>query len=118
MSMRMSAVFVLSAVLFAGACDAGEAGDAPPSAPANLTVEPLSGGAHLQWGDSDTETEYMVMRMEDGVDTEMQVISTLPFDTVQYHDAPLTSGSTYMYMVMAMNNAGETESDEVEFTAP
>ena len=60
----------------------------------------------------------MVMRMVDGVDTEYEIISTVPFDTEQYHDAPLTSGTTYMYMVMAMNDAGESDSNEVTFDAP
>jgi len=42
----------------------------------------------------------------------------LPFNTQQYHDAPLTSGMTYVYMVMAMNDAGESDSNEVTFAAP
>jgi hypothetical protein len=60
----------------------------------------------------------MVMRMEDGVDTDYQVLETLEFDTTLFHDAPLASGSTYMYMIMAMNDDGESESNEVTFDAP
>jgi len=45
-------------------------------------------------------------------------MATLEFDTTQYHDAPLTSGATYRYMIMAMNDAGESESNEVTFNAP
>ena len=60
----------------------------------------------------------MVMRMKDGTDSEYQHVTTLPFNAAQYHDAPLTSGGTYMYMIVAMNGDGEAESNEVTFTAP
>lgn len=93
--------------------------DSAPTAPSGLTAAAVSGGAHLTWTDnSDNETEFMVMRMQDSVDTEMQIIATVPFDTSQYHNAPLTSGQTYVFMVMAMNHAGESESNEVMFSAP
>ena len=95
----------------------GDDAASPPAAPTGLAAAPLSGGAHLTWTDNaDNETEYMVMRKQGAA--EFAVVTTLPFDTEQYHDAPLTSGMTYMYMVMAMNDAGEVESNEVTFTAP
>jgi hypothetical protein len=83
-----------------------------------LSAEPLGGGAHLTWVDaSDNETEFMIMRMnaEGG---EYETLATVPFDTTQYHDAPLSAGTTYMYVVTAMNDAGMSESEEVEFAAP
>lgn len=111
---------VTFATLALVACGGGDdASGGAPAAPSGLAASPLSGGAHLTWMDNaDNETEYMVMRMEDGVDTDYEVVATLPFDTEQYHDAPLTSGSTYMYMVMAMNDDGESESNEVTLDAP
>jgi len=114
-------VLATLATLGLAACGGGHdgGGDGAPAAPSGLTAEPLTGGAHLTWRDnSDNETEFMVMRMEDGVDTDYEVMATLEFDTTQYHDAPLTSGATYRYMIMAMNDAGESESNEVTFNAP
>ncbi len=106
------------ATLALAACGAGH-GTGGPAAPTGLTAEPRTGGAHLTWTDNaDNETEFMVMRMKNGVDTDYAVTATVPFDTEQYHDAPLTSGGTYMYMIMAMNDDGESESDEVAFNAP
>ena len=111
---------LILSVLLLAACGSGDdVSGSPPAAPSRLTAEPLAGGAHLTWTDNaDNETEYMVMRMVDGVDTEYRVVATLPFDAGQYHDAPLTSRITYMYMVMAMNDDGQTASNEVTFAAP
>lgn len=60
----------------------------------------------------------MVMRMQVGVDAELLVLESVPFDTTQFHDAPLTSGQTYMYAVMAMNHSGESMSETITFAAP
>lgn len=110
-------------VVCVGGCDSDdaddEAGEQPPDAPQMLAAEELSGGAHLTWVDaSDDETEFMIMRMDVAAGGEYETITTVPFDTTQYHDAPLMAGVTYMYMVMAMNDAGTSESNEVEFTLP
>lgn len=112
------------ALLGLGACggddadDDGGGGDGVPAAPSGLAVEELEGGAHVTWTDnSDNETQFMLMRKDPGGDYE--IIASPPFDTTQYHDAVLTAATTYTYMVMAMNDAGESEgSNEVEFTAP
>ena len=115
---RLSTLLLLAMTSLTVAACSGEDGGAP-AAPTGLAAAPLSGGAHLTWSDNaSNETEYMVMRMREGVDTEYAIITTLPFDTEQYHDAPLMSGSTYMYMVMAMNDEGESGSNEVTFNAP
>jgi len=91
----------------------------PPAAPTELTATPLSGGAHLTWKDnSNDEEHFMVMRMEQNVDADYETVTTLPFDTTQHHDGPLTTGSTYMYKVVAMNAAGETDSNLVTVTLP
>jgi len=105
---------------FAGCMsDSEHGGGAGPAAPSALTASALSGGAHLTWSDnSDDETEFMVMRMEDGVDADYVVIATVPFDSTSYHDAPLTAGASYMFQVMAMNDDGESESNAITFDAP
>jgi len=102
-----------------GGDDGGGAQEGPPAPPEMLTAEALDDGAHLTWVDaSDNETEFMVMRMDVTGGGEYETVATVPFDTTQYHVAPLVSGNTYMFMVMAMNDAGTSDSDEVEFTMP
>ena len=118
---RSRIFFTALASLALVACGGGDhgGGDGAPAAPTGLTAEPSAGGAHLTWTDnSDNETEFMVMRMEDGVDADYEVVATVEFNATQYHDAPLTSGSTYMYQIMAMNDDGESLSNEVTFNAP
>ncbi len=102
----------------AGCMDHADA-DAPPEPASELTAEPLSGGAHLTWVDnSDNEDHFMVMRMEDGVDADYTLVVTVPFDSLTHHDGNITAGATYTYKIVAMNSAGESESDEVTFVAP
>lgn len=105
----------ISIIVLVAACGGG---GSAPAAPSNLTAEPLGGGAHLTWQDnSDDETEFMIMRKLQA-DPDFETIATVGADETQYHDAPLTSGETYVYVVMAMNDAGASESGEIEFTAP
>lgn len=113
---------ILGVLLFGLACNDGgadedaSAGD-PPAAPTDLVVEPLGGGAHLTWEDnSDNEDEFMIMRKNGTGD--FQEIASVTFDTVQYHDEPLTSGTSYTYMIMAVNADGQSSSNEVVFDAP
>lgn len=91
-----------------------------PAAPSELKVEPLGGGAHLTWKDNSTnETQFMIERKTGtGAFTS---VGTVPFDTTQFHDAPVTSGTTYVYRVMAMGSGGHlagSTSNEVTFNAP
>lgn len=116
---------LLAATSFAAACsDSGSGTDpVPPAAPTALTAEVLTGGAHLTWKDNSTdETQFMVMRMEvggAGGAGAYAAVATPTFNTTQYHDAPLTAGKTYMFMVMAMNDAGESDpSNEVMIAMP
>ena len=117
LGMKPSPYLAVAFALVLAACGGDDA--SAPVAPSALSAAPLTGGAHLTWSDnSDNETEFMVMRMQAGVDAELEVLTTVPFDTEQYHDAPLTSGVSYTYMIMAMNDAGESTSNEVTFNAP
>jgi hypothetical protein len=117
------ASFVVVAALV-GACgdDMDMDGSSLPKKPTDLKLEPLSGGAHLTWKDnSNDESAFMVERAAGAA--KFETLATLPFDTVQYHDAAITSGTTYKYRVMAMPKEGghsdKTEySNEVEFAAP
>lgn len=117
---RAFAIPVLAATFALAAC-ASDATDpvAAPAAPTMLSAAALGGGAHLTWTDnSDNETEFMIMRMEVGTDADYKTLASVPFNSTQYHDAPLTPGKSYMYMVMAMNDGGETNSNEITFAAP
>lgn len=92
------------------ACGMDHGGDGTPAAPTNLAGSVLSGGAHLTWKDnSDDETQFMIMRMEVGGSGSYASIAMPTFNTTSYHDAPLTSGKTYMYMLHAINDAGTSE---------
>ena len=53
-----------------------------------------------------------------GVDTTYQQVAMVDFDMSQYHDAGLTAGASYMYMITAMNQAGTASSNEITFVAP
>jgi len=89
-----------------------------PAAPSELVVKPLGGGAHLTWSDnSDNEAHFMVMRMRHPDEMEWREIATVAPDLIQYHDT-VTSGTTYMYKVTAMNGAGAADSNEITFVAP
>ena len=89
--------------------------DAAPSAPTNLAVSSVAGGAHLTWMDtSDTEDHFMIMRKEES-GTAFDDVDMVPFNTVSYHDGSVTAGMTYVYKVVAMNAKGEASSNEVTF---
>ena len=91
----------------------------PPAAPSTLAVGLLGGGAHLTWLDnSSDEDEFVVMRQLTGSDPAMRELARVPFDTVTYHDEPITSGATYIYMVIATNAAGDAASNQATFVAP
>jgi hypothetical protein len=109
-------VATLAMVLFGAGCGS-EHGDAAvaPAAPTNLAVSNLSGGGHLTWADnSDNEDHFMIMRKaQDGTYDDIDILT---FNSTSYHDASVIAGTTYVYMVMAMNSKGEASSNEVTFT--
>lgn len=75
--------------------------DMMPKAPSDLAVMELGGGAHLTWKDNATNEEQFMLERKAGAGA-FSVIATLPFNTVQFHDAPLMPSVTYAYRVMAM----------------
>jgi len=104
-------------LVFAVACASDD--PSPPVAPTALSVSLLGAGAHLTWQDnSNNEDEFVVMRQQMGSDAAMVELARVPFDTVTYHDEPITSGATYLYMVTATNAAGDTSSNQATFVAP
>ena len=113
----MSVVSFAGLLLAACADDGGHGGGGAgaPAAPSGLAVAKLGSGAHLTWTDaSDNEDHFMIMRKTQGGTYED--VAMVPFNTSQYHDEPVTAGTTYVYMIMAMNANGESSSNEVTFT--
>jgi hypothetical protein len=109
-----ASILVTGLLLSACGSEHGDA-DAPPVAPTNLAVAPLSGGGHLTWTDNaDNEEHFMIMRKTQG--GTYDDIDMVTFNTTSYHDASVTAGTTYVYQVMAMNGKGEAASNEVTFT--
>ena len=108
---------MLAIALSLAACATDDA--AGPVAPSNLSVAPLGAGAHITWRDnSKDENEFIIMRQQMGTDTAMKELARVPFNGTAYHDEPITAGATYMYMVVATNESGESESDHATFVAP
>ena len=112
----------LAIALASGGCgsddDGGHGGGNGPAAPTNLRATNVSGGAHLTWEDNSTDEEEFVVMRKASTETTYTTVATLPFNSVQYHDAALTAGTTYAYHVMATNADGESASNEITFTAP
>lgn len=114
---RILGLLVLS--LLSTACDVGEVPTLPP-APTQLTATPAAGGLHLTWKDnSEDEMHFMVMRMmHDHGDSKMEAIASVEENVTEYHDTSVESGMTYMYEVAAMNDTGESDSNQIEIAAP
>ncbi len=82
-----------------------------PKAPSDLNAtEITSDSVTLKWSDnSDDETGFKILR--DG-----EVIATLDENTTEYTDENLSSNTTYTYIVVAINEGGESESDPISVT--
>lgn len=79
----------------------------PPAAPKNLAVVPGGGGRmNLIW-DANTEADlagYIVLRGEAPGDT-LQPLTPAPIKEARYTDETATPGVTYVYAVVAVDNA-------------
>ena len=108
--------YVVSAAYSAGPNAGGESADsseasatpqglARPSAPAVLTATPGNGQVALSWSASSGATSYNVKRA---------TVSGGPYTTIaspsstSYTNSGLTNGTTYYYVVSAVNSAGES----------
>jgi fibronectin type 3 domain-containing protein len=101
---RLSGLFLLAAISLGCGSGAGS----PLGAPSNLAAAPLTSAAHLTWSDnSSAETMFMIERKDPG--GQFVNAYTVTFDITQYHDAKVTTGSTYSYRVRAMSDSGASE---------
>jgi hypothetical protein len=89
-----------------------------PTAPANLTAQPVSGGrVDLEWTQSTDNVGVTGYRIYRGGD----VVGTVPADGLSYHDASdVRPGTSYTYTVTAVDAAGNQSgrSDSVTVTTP
>jgi hypothetical protein len=113
----------LALIASIAACDVGQVEPAP-TPPTELSATAVGGAVHLTWKDNSIdEMHFMVMRMVHDPDAhggaaEMTALATLAENATEYHDAAIESGMTYMYQVAAMNDVGESDSNEIELVAP
>jgi predicted phage tail protein len=90
----------------------------PPTAPTDLTAEILAGGVHTTWKDAADDEDNFVLERKVSGEAEFATVAELPFDSVTYHDIDVTSGTTYVYRVKAVNAAGEAPSNEAMIQVP
>lgn len=70
------------------------------------------------WKDNSTdEAEFVIMRQRMGTDATMTELARVPFNGTSFHDEPVTAGTTYIYMIVATNENGESQSNRVTFVA-
>ncbi len=83
-----------------GAMDPGAEG------PTNLTAGPMGGGVHLTWKDNSTGEDEFEIERKIGAAPGFARLAAVPFDTVSYHDADVSSGTSYTYRVRAKVGSG------------
>jgi len=77
----------------------------PPAAPTNLVATAGNAQASLSWSASSGATNYRLKRSTTNGGPYTQIAT--PTGT-SYLDTPLTNGTTYYYVVSAVNSAGES----------
>jgi fibronectin type 3 domain-containing protein len=108
--------YVVSAAYSAGPNAGGESADsieasatpqglAPPSAPVLLSATPGNGQVALSWSASSGATSYNVKRATVSGGPYTTIATT---STTSYTNSGLTNGTTYYYVVSAVNTGGES----------
>jgi len=88
---------------------------APPLAPTGLSAVMRVGQVDLSWTASSNAVSYKVKRAT--VSGGSYTLIGTPAGT-SFSDMTVTNGSTYYYVVSAVNSGGETDSAEVEAALP
>ena len=78
---------------------------APPPAPTNLTATPGDTQVSLTWSASSGATSYNVKRSGTSGGPYAQIAAPI---STSYTDTALTNGTTYYYVVSAINSTGES----------
>jgi hypothetical protein len=84
----------------------------PPAAPSGLSATDSSTQISLAWTDqSSNETSFRIERSVDG--GAYTVLASVVANTSSFVDAAVTTGSTYSYVVFAVNPAGDSAASNV-----
>lgn len=108
--------FRVVAVNAIGSVNSGESSARPGVAgPFTLSLIPEDGQMYLTWTASANATSYTLVRgsSSGSYPTTLSTSATSP-----YTDLGLTNGTTYYYMVMAVNTSGATNADAEKFATP
>ena len=91
----------------------------PPTAPANLTATGGNARVSLSWDEAAGAAEYRVYRATTADGTFTRIASGVTIMDPNHTDTGLTGGTTYWYLVRAVNSNGEsTDSNIVNITVP
>lgn len=98
----------------------GTGGDVagPPAAPGGPTLMLMGSGIHVTWVDNADDEDSFVIERKDDTGGDFAEVTTVPFDSGQYHDAPLSAGLTYTYRIGATNAVGTSWSGEQSLLKP
>ena len=99
----------------ANSAEASATPTAPPTAPVNLVATAGNAQVSLTWTASAGATSYHVKRSTTNGSGYTQIAAPT---LANYMDTGLTNGTTYYYVVTALNSAGESASSAQTFATP
>lgn len=88
---------------------------APPPAPLNLVATPTYGNVNLTWSAVSSATNYYVKRST-STNASFSVINNT--SATSYTDTNVLNGSTYYYVVSAVNSSGEGPDSAIASATP
>lgn len=94
----------------------GGGGNTVPAAPASLTAVAGDGKASLSWSASSGATSYTLKRATTNEGAYTTIANAL--NTTSYSDLGLTNGTTYYYVVSAVNIIGESPNSSQASATP
>ncbi len=91
-----------------------------PSAPAGVTITATSmSGVTLQWNAASTATQYQIFRSTTAGSFDFNnPLATVAATSMSYSDTSAVSGTTYYYVVRAVNSVGSSSSSSEVSTPP
>ncbi len=94
----------------------GGSGPVVPAAPSGLSASGGDGQVSLSWNASSGATSYNVKRSTTSGGTYTNVATGVT--NTSYNDASVTNGTTYYYVVSAVNSAGESANSQQANATP
>ena len=96
---------IFAALLGTGATGGGSGSGTPPATPTGLKATAHNGSVDLTWNSSSGATSYHVKRSLTSGGPYSVIASPKATD---YSDTQATNGTTYFYVVSAVNSSGES----------